>query len=83
MDSLPRARRSYPVKRVQEIAGKVKAIGVVDRNFTYDSKERVPIKEYTSLQRRFRHLDDSEIDKLQEQIEERWSNLVSISQAKI
>jgi len=52
-------------------------------NFTYDSKERVPIREYTSLQRRFRHLDDSEIDKLQEQIEERWSNLVSISQAKI
>jgi len=52
-------------------------------NFTYDSKERVPIREYTSLQRRFRHLDDSEIDKLQEEIEERWSNLVSISQATI
>jgi pyruvate/2-oxoacid:ferredoxin oxidoreductase beta subunit len=43
----------------------------------------VPIREYTSLQRRFRHLDDSEIDKLQEKIEERWNSLVSKSQAKI
>ncbi|MBT5642802.1 pyruvate synthase subunit beta, partial [Candidatus Bathyarchaeota archaeon] len=51
--------------------------------FTYEPKERIPIKEYTSLQRRFRHLDDSEIDKLQEQIEERWTSLVSKSQAKI
>jgi len=51
--------------------------------FTYEPKERIPIREYTSLQRRFRHLDDSEIDQLQEQIEERWNNLVSISKAKI
>jgi pyruvate ferredoxin oxidoreductase beta subunit len=63
----------FPLYEVED--GKLK--------FTYEPKERIPIREYTSLQRRFRHLDDSEIDQLQEQIEERWNNLVSISKAKI
>ena len=51
-------------------------------NFTQKFKERKPIREYTSLQRRFRHLDDVEIDKLQEQIEERYNNLVQFSKTK-
>ena len=51
--------------------------------FTHEPKERVPIGEYTSLQRRFRHLDAQEIDELQDQIEKRWSNLVSLSKARI
>jgi pyruvate ferredoxin oxidoreductase beta subunit len=52
-------------------------------SFTHEPKERVPIREYTNLQRRFRHLDAQEIDELQEQIEMRWSNLVSLSKVRI
>jgi len=51
--------------------------------FTYEPKERVPIGEYTGLQRRFRHLDAGEIEELQERIERRWSDLVSLSQARL
>lgn len=51
-------------------------------SITQEFKERKPIREYTSLQRRFRHLDDGEIDHLQEQIEKRYQNLVQFSKSK-
>ena len=51
-------------------------------SFTTEFKERKPIREYTSLQRRFRHLDNTELDKLQDQIEERYNNLVPFSKTK-
>jgi pyruvate ferredoxin oxidoreductase beta subunit len=47
---------------------------------TFNPKERVPIKEYTSQQRRFQYLEEKEIDYLQTQIEERWNNLIKLSE---
>ncbi len=51
--------------------------------FTKTFKERRPIREYTSLQRRFRHLDDSEITQLQEKVEEKYLNLVELSKTRL
>jgi pyruvate ferredoxin oxidoreductase beta subunit len=52
-------------------------------SFTIKLKERIPVKEYLAGQRRFRHLDDDEVDKIQMHVEDRIKNLVDLTDVRI
>jgi pyruvate ferredoxin oxidoreductase beta subunit len=43
---------------------------------TFKPKELKPVKEYFSLQRRFRHLSEKDIDEIQERISRNWALLL-------
>ena len=44
-------------------------------NLTYKPKKLKPIKEYVTLQRRFRHLKDKDIKEIQKWVNEEWNRL--------
>ena len=51
--------------------------------FTVEPKERIPVREYLAGQRRFRHLGDDEVDKIQMHVEERINKLTDLSKVRI
>lgn len=50
---------------------------IVDGDFklTYKPHVRKPVKEYLNAQKRFRHLQDAEIEKIQEYVDQQSENL--------
>ncbi|MFQ6075800.1 MAG: thiamine pyrophosphate-dependent enzyme [Candidatus Bathyarchaeia archaeon] len=47
---------------------------------TYKPRERLPVKEYLALQRRFRHLTDEQVRRIQESADEEYARLESLTQ---
>ncbi|RLG57610.1 MAG: pyruvate synthase subunit beta [Candidatus Hydrothermarchaeota archaeon] len=48
-----------------------------ETRITYKPNQRKPVKEYLKMQKRFKHLSEEEIEKIDQDIEERWKRLVS------
>ncbi len=48
-----------------------------ETRITYRPNQRKPVKEYLKMQKRFKHLSAEEIEKIDQDIEERWKRLMS------